>query len=825
MLAHYFTSALHHFRRHGGTTLINVVCLTFGLVAFLLAWGRVEYQKHADQQHELGDRTVVITRYQAVSRVSFHLSPAILRDYMRADIPSLGPIARASYSQEAALTADDKSHFASITYADAEYLRIFDLPFVSGDARKALDQPHSVIVGEDLALRLFGSTNVIGKLVRVSGRNEAAAITGVVRSPARPSHIAVGEATMSGMEFKFEAMFSMDMNPADLTVPRWEGDAYFTYVVLPRAGAEALGKFNAELADLSARRVPAELRDQMVYGARPVSEFATVVMDAAVRSAATGVSSQTVIKFLGVLVLMIACLNYANLATALALGRAKEIALRKVVGASRRQLVVQHLLESGLLTTLSLVLAMIVTLLVVRSFGAETLAAAITRFAPLGGFWLMLALTILAVSIVASAYPALALTHVRPAQALRGGKARGGPRMLATALVGLQFAASSFLMIVTFVLYSHHRDTRAAVWNVESDPMLAIFNDVRGAGVDPTLLKTELERMPGIKAASAMHRLPWTIGSDGDALSLRPEAGAAVTYVHQTFVAADFFDAMQIELRAGRTFDETRVADIANANAWNERDPAQSGEFNILVDTALLPAFGIETPAAAIDRIVYRPTSSDGSKPPQRLRIIGVVEQSAFMPLTGGTPGIFFLSPDAAGVPVIRISKSDVATALAGIEQVWHRLAPEVPLKRRFADEQFDIGFEAFTRINQSLGTLALFATAIAVVGLIGMALHVTGRRQHEVGIRKSLGASVPQILSMLLRSFLKPVVIANLLMWPLVYAVMNLYLSMFSSRTPLTLQPFVGSLAVSIVIACIAVSAQTIRAARLRPAEVLRSE
>jgi putative ABC transport system permease protein len=825
MVAHYFTSAWHHFRRHKGTTLINVFCLTFGLVAFLLAWGRVEYQKHADRQHALGDRTVVVTRYQSVSRVAFHLTPAILRDQLRADFPSLGPAARALYPQEAALTVADKSHFASITYADPDYLQIFDLPFLSGDARKALDQPRSVIVGEQLALRLFGSTNVVGKTVRISGRNDAAAITGVVRSPARPSHIAIGPATMSGMEFSFEAMFSMDMNPSDLTIPRWENDAYFTYVVLPRAGAETLSRFDADLKDFTTRRVPSDLQDQMIFGARPVSEYAVIVMDAAVRAAVTGVSSQTVIKLLGALVLVIACLNYANLATALALSRSKEVALRKVVGASRRQLIVQHLFEGGLLSVASLLLAIIATLLVVRGFGTDTFAATISLFGPLGSFWLMLTTAIVAVSIVASAYPAVALTRVRPAQALRGGKTPGGPRLLATALVGMQFAASSFLLIAAFVLYTHHRDTRAAIWNAEDDPMLAIFNDVRGAGVDLELLKTELERTPGVKAASALHRLPWTIGSDGDALALTSDAGAAVTYVHQTFVAPDFFETMQIELLAGRNFDVGRAADVANIKAWRDYDPGLSSEFNIVVDTALLATLGAPTAAAAIDRIVYRPTSSDGSKPPQRVRIIGVVAQSAFMPLTGGTAGIFVLSPEAAVVPVARISKSDVPATLAAIDQLWHRLAPEVPLKRRFADEQFDIGFEAFTRINQSLAMLALLASAIAVVGLIGMALQVTSRRLHEVGIRKSLGASVVQILWLLLRSFLKPVVIANLLMWPLVYSVMSLYLSMFSSRTPLTLQPFLGSLVVSVVIACTAVGAQTIRAARLRPAEVLRSE
>jgi putative ABC transport system permease protein len=233
----------------------------------------------------------------------------------------------------------------------------------------------------------------------------------------------------------------------------------------------------------------------------------------------------------------------------------------------------------------------------------------------------------------------------------------------------------------------------------------------------------------------------------------------------------------------------------------------------------------VSSPADAIDRILYRPTSADRSKPPQRLRIIGVVETSSFMPLTGGTAGMFLMNPDAALVPIVRVSNSDVLGAVSRIDRVWQRLSADVPIKRRFADEQFDIGFEAFARINRALAMLALFASAIAVVGLIGMALHVTRRRLHEIGVRKSLGASVSQILSMLLRNFLKPVVIANVIVWPFVYAMMSAYLSIFANQGSLTFVPFVSSLLISLVIACIAVAAQTVHAARLRPADVLRYE
>jgi putative ABC transport system permease protein len=207
------------------------------------------------------------------------------------------------------------------------------------------------------------------------------------------------------------------------------------------------------------------------------------------------------------------------------------------------------------------------------------------------------------------------------------------------------------------------------------------------------------------------------------------------------------------------------------------------------------------------------------------LRIIGVVEKSSFMPLTGGTAGMFLMNPDVATIPVVRVSKDGLASTIAKIDAAWRRLSPDVPLKRRFADEQFDIGFKVFAQINRALAMLALLASAIAVVGLIGMALHVTRRRQHEIGVRKTLGASVSQVLGMLLRDLLKPVVIANLVMWPLVYAMMSAYLSIFSHRTALTPTPFLGSLLLSVLVACAAVGVQTFRAARLRPAEVLRYE
>jgi putative ABC transport system permease protein len=825
MFTHYLLSAWRHFRQHTGTTLINVVCLTFGFVAFLLAWGRAEFFAQADHYHERAQRTVILTRHQPEGLFTFHLTPWTLAPYIRSDIPQVETLARASYPQEIAITADGKGHFASATFADGSFLEIFDVPFIAGDSRRALAQPRSVIISEALARRLFGTSQVVGRTLRLSGRTDAAAITGVIGKIPLPSHMALGDASAVGLNFSFEAMFSLDMETSGNKLDDWEVGSYFTYAVLSRKGAEAISAFDQALQQFSVRRVPAELHREMVYGARPIADFTSIGLDMVVRSDATGVGSNTVLKLLGVLVLAIACLNYANLATALAMTRAKELALRKVVGASQGQLVWQHLLEGGLLTLLSLLSALIVVALILFAIDTDTLRTSAELLLAEPRFWLVIVTTVLTVTLAASGYPAVALSRVRPAFALRGGKSSSGPRALATLLVGCQFAASSFLMISVIVLLQHYADTRDAIANSAADPLLTIANDLHGAKIDPQLFKAELERLPGVKAVTMLNRMPWSPGADSDSLAVSADAGASVSHVRRNIVDASFFETMNIRVLAGRTFERSRAADTSDIKAWYERDATAASDFNIVMEASYLPRLNLSEPAAAIDRIIYRPTSIDGSKPPQRLRIIGVVEPANFTPVTAGSPGMYFMNDQFAVVPIIRIAKEDVLRALSGIDRVWHALAPEVPIKRRFADEQFDLGLQAFARLNSSMSMLALFACGIAVVGLIGMALHSTRRRLHEIGVRKTLGASVSQIVAMLLRNFLKPVVIANVLVWPLVYALMSAYLSIFANREPLTLAPFATSLVISILVACIAVGAQTVRAARLRPADVLRYE
>ena len=278
-----------------------------------------------------------------------------------------------------------------------------------------------------------------------------------------------------------------------------------------------------------------------------------------------------------------------------------------------------------------------------------------------------------------------------------------------------------------------------------------------------------------------------------------------------------------LTLAAGRIFDRTIGADpMPN---FVDMDPEQA--YHLMIDRALSEELGFESPQAAIDQIVYFPADIPGTpgEADQPLRIIGVVENR---PLTfiglGATSNFYSFRLDPR-FQIARISADDVSGALEAIDAMWNRLAPTIPSNYRFVDEVFEENYRAFSRVSQIFAGLALLALFISTVGLFGMAIQVASRRTHEIGVRKTLGASTRQVIFMLLRDFAKPVLIANLIAWPLAYFVAKAYLSPFVHRVALTPLPFLLSLVLTVGVAWAAIGSQAFRAARVTPAQVLRYE
>jgi putative ABC transport system permease protein len=869
MLGHYFSIALRNLRRAPFTAAVNVATLSLGLVAFVGAYAVVAYWRNSDRHFANVDRTYVITaslalRDGSVATGTMPQTNELYERYLRVEFPEFEAIARANvWNQQSSVSADGRSARVIALAVDPEFLDIFDLPFVAGERRTALSTPDALVVTEAAALRLFGTREVIGKTVTFGGDILDATITGVVGAIPEPSHM--GSARSASLRFEIMAPYVLlerlrevinqrsrpastavdssgsapadstregaaekarDAPPADAAPPprneNWLGGyCCTTYAMLKRDSPLTARQLNERLQDFAERRMtPEQLKLASVeVGAVPLSGLMVAQLDSQLLGSARLVSITTLLFGLGTLVLLVACVNYANLATARAARRAREIGLRKVVGARRTQLVAQHLLEAGVLTAAGLVVAIgVVALLAPLAHDAVGVDMRAATGDP--RFWLFAAALLAGVTLLGGAYPALVLSRVRPIDALRLGRIRLGPRFASTVLVGAQFAAASFLLIAVIVMYSQNAALERTALGTTRDQHLVINNFRPVTGVDGDVLRAELERLPQVKSVTQMGQAPWSDGTNLNLYSRSPEETASPQTAFQNNVGYDFFTTFDIPVLAGRGFDREHndlPPDIPDG------DPGPRPTINIVIDRTLAAQLGFRSPAEAVDETIFFPAVL--GEPSQPYRVIGVVEShSLFLQGFGATSNSYHL---AAGVGmqnvIVRLAAEDVRDGVAAAEAVWRRLAPQSTFQRRFTDELFDESFERFRQLSDAFVGLAAFAFFISIVGLFGMAVQVAGRRVHEIGVRKSVGARRTQIVRMLLRDFSKPVVIANLVAWPLGYFAAQTYLGIFIQRIALTPLPFIASLAIVVGVAWAAVGSQALRAARASPATVLR--
>jgi putative ABC transport system permease protein len=428
--------------------------------------------------------------------------------------------------------------------------------------------------------------------------------------------------------------------------------------------------------------------------------------------------------------------------------------------------------------------------------------------------WMILVIIAACVTTAAGAYPAFVVSRVLPLDALRASRLRIGSKRLTASLVGAQFTVASLLLIGATLTWLQNSELARTGLGAASDPLIVIENRNGPNHVDQETLHAELTRIPQVRGVTDTGSEPW-LGLGAMTLRATPDGTSPVVFTFRREVGRDFFSVFDVELLAGRAVSPDRAED----------QPVFSADrpYNVVVDRIFVEQFGFASPEDAIGKLVYFPAPDGRALLNQ---IVGVAETVHwdFSSIGGARSTIYRLSPGNE-YTVVRVAGDDVAGALQRIDAAWQSLAPNVPLERRFLDDVFQQAYETFARINQVVSVLALVAFAIATAGLVGMAALVTSRRTREIAVRKVHGARTWQMLAMLLASFTKPVVVATLLAWPIGYFAGRAYLGMFAYSIPLTPLPFLLCLAVTLAIACMAVAGQTLRAARTRPAEMLRTD
>ena len=840
MFAHYVATALRSIRATPFTSAVNVVTLAVGLVCFVTAYAAGMFWSSAERQFRNVDDIHVLTitvknRDNGLGIRNATASPDVAAEALKEDYPAITKIARAVVIDRKTMVAYGANAVRLFGVAvDPEFLEIFNLPFVAGDARSALASPRSAVLTRQSATRLFGSADPMGKTI-VIGNKVDTTVTGVIDAIPEPSQFG----RSANAQLPFDVLASRDVYDAVRTNPfglaqmppgaGWFMISVFTYVYLPASGGLSADSLARQLADFGARHVPAQmLRNQeMTFGLEPVSK----ILGGSGDYYGTGLSFAAVLLVLGGLVLGVACVNYANLATARAARRVREIGVRKALGASPGQIALQSFFEAGVLTLAALVVALaafaLAQPLVNDLLGASLSAVFFSRL----GVWPALGALVLAVTLAAGAYPALVLSRVRPVSAIAAAQARLGSSLFSTLLVGAQFAIASFLLITLTVISLQNAAMRRTALRSIPDPLVVIDNPTSNTKVAVDTLRARLSAVPQVRGVTETLATPWesllitTVTASPDPSS--PQHSPVVRQV-----GLDFFDVFSVPLIAGRVFDRDHAEDVQPPMGA----PPQQGSDtalpqNIVVDRSFVEALGLGTPNEAVDKLVYRPpppvalAAAPPAQPP--LRIIGVVEDRtfSFFKLPTNTAGAMYSLQANLGTTVARVAATDLDAGLAGIDAAWRQLAPNVAINRRFLDEIFERSYAGYTRVNHLFGTLSVMAFAICIAGLFGMAVFVAGRRRREIGVRKTLGGTTAQMVALLLAGFARPVVVANVIAWPAGYLAGRMYLNQFSGSVSLTAWPFVLSVVITLAIACLAVLGQTLRAARTTPAEVLRNE
>ncbi len=828
MFKHYLTTALRHFRQHKLTTSINVICLTIGLVCFLAIYATIAYISHGDRQYPNSDRIYMINQKTGASPTAPSTAFGTA-EYLRTNAPELEAIARVVASigilpSEVPVTAAETKTVLRVNYADPEFLQVFALPFLTGDSYNALRPPRSAIVTKSVATKLYGGVQyALGQSLRLQDGNDVT-VRGVIDELKQPSHMSTS--TTASALVRFDVLLSMDVLEAEAAndvvkaayIRDWTGPLFVTYAVLPKDGSFTAAMLRDRLKQLGSHYADTNTKKNK-FGAILISDYVLGSLSAVIGQDTTGITAVALFYFLGAIVLFASCLNYANLATAQAAARAKEIGMRRVVGARSGQIMIQFLIEAALVTLVALSLAL--TLVVVGLFGAriEGINAVVGSIAASWQFWAMLFGLLCIVTICAGAYPAFVLSRVRPTQAMRSAAIKSGGRFTQRALVVFQFATTTFLVITVFAMQTQNAQFKRLELSAIDDPFIVVGNNLRSANVDYEVLRTELLRQPHIQSVTASLHSPWDVIGESYAVGTSENAPARQLNTVINAVNHDFFATLGIHILAGRVFDRAHAADISTPRF--ARSTSQTD--NVVLSRALAKEVGW-SPTEAIGKTLYQYMNDD--RAPIPLRVIGVVEDRPMSILSvGAKSSMYLLVPAVASFPIIRVSKLDTAAAKKEIEQVWAKLAPNIALTTHFADELVAASLQSFDAIGNAFSGVALLAFSMSVLGLIGLSLHVIGRRKQEIGVRKTLGASVQRIVIMLLKDFSIPILIANAFAWPIAFVLLKVYVSIFSQRTTLSIAPFIAGLLITISVAWIAVAAQATRAARMNPATVLRYE
>ncbi len=815
MIRHYLKIAFRNLLRQKVLSFINVIGLSLGLACFslflLFAVNEFSYNRF----YKDAGRIFRVTQWWAGSKdrepggtASMYtpFGPALKKDF--ADVQEF---ARFKGGEQKFIKANDKVLRSDVSFADPQVLKIFSFPFLAGNATNALKDPDRIVLTKTTALQIFGETDVVGKRVDIKMDDAFEPFTVGAVTADIPAN--------STVQFQILGSFNY------ITATSWGKESeqdwnmtigIETFVQL-RDGSKLMNE-PERLAKFRHRYYPeeeSELKKEGLWNAGPLpvsfrlQPLRDIHVNATIEDGPETIDPKNIWILLSIAgaVLLIACINFTTLSIGRSAGRAKEVGVRKVVGSSRKTLLVQFLSESVMLSIISAGIGVLLVYLLLPYFNhlaGRSLSFSFDQFPEIS--WLMPSL-IIVVGILAGSYPALVLSGFNPLEVLKSKVKVGGSNIFIKSLVSFQFVLSIGLIIATIIILQQLSFLRSKNLGFNKENIVVI--DAAGTDAKKVfpLFALALKSNPSVIGQTASEiGLGEGAGQMGGGYEFNGEMKGVIEYP----VDAGFLPVMGMRLIAGRNFDARTGSDTSGA---------------VIINEVLAQQLGAATPADAIGKQLRKASKRPGSAPPKT--IIGVIKDFNFEPLHRSVRSQLFLMPPVVEPRkfFVRIKPENLSRTITYLEATWKSIVPDLPFKYSFLDEDFNRFYKSEAKWCSIISWASTVSIFLACLGLFGLAALAAVNRQKEVGIRKILGASLVSIVTLLSKDFLKLVALALLIASPVTWYFMNKWLQDFVYRIDIGYLVFAFAGLLTLFIALITVSFKAIKAGISNPVKSLRTE
>ncbi|MGN6493731.1 MAG: ABC transporter permease [Agriterribacter sp.] len=809
MIRNYLKVAIRNLWRNKSFSIINITGLATGICCFLLIALYVLDELNYDRYYENAAR---IYRVNADikfggAEMNYPFSSDMMGQTFKKDFPEVENYTRIYNSNGSKLVKKGNQFINefNVAHADSTFFNVFTLPAIAGNTHMALNEPNTVVITESAALKYFGTTDAIGKIVETDDNNKTLyKVTAVIKDIPTNTH------------FNFDFIFSI--KNVNYEWGQYLSHNFHTYLLL-KPGTDAVAFEKKRIPEYIDKYVLPEAKqslqissmkefeqsgNKLAYTLIPVTDIHLHSSRPYELSAGGNIQYVYIFSAVALFILLIACINFMNLTTARSASRAKEVGVRKVLGTERKNLIAQFLSESTVVAFISCLLAIIIAALSIPFFNG--LAGKTMKFSSLFTPVTLPLLVLLpfVVGLMAGSYPAFFLSAFRPIEVLKG-KLKSGTKSgsLRSTLVVFQFATSIILIVATLVIYNqlHYIQTKALGYN--KDQVLTIENTY-SLGNNYNAFRQFMLQQPGVLNASYSSFLPTPSNRSDNLFSKDKVFDVKNGFdMQQWQVDYDYLSTLGMTLVKGRNFSKEFGTD-SSAVILNEK---------------AVKILGFTDP---VGKQIYRFTE-DGS--PAAYTIIGVVKDFHYESLKKDIDMLGLFLGKSTGMLSLKINTANTPGIIKQAEAKWKALIPEIPFSYKFLDADFKNIYSAEQKVGKLAISFSILAILIACLGLFGLAAYIAEQRTKEIGIRKVLGANVSNLVAMLSKDFLKLVAIAAVIAFPLAWWAMHSWLQNFAYRINISWWIFIAAGATALLIALLTVSFQAIKAALANPVKSLRTE